>query len=175
MTHAPLDETQQAVLKHLLRDGLPLSPQPYQVLASQIGTSEMRVMRQCQQWLEEGMIKRHGVVVQHRSLGYCANAMVVWDIPDSVVDDFGDALSEAELVTLCYRRERRLPDWPYNFYCMIHGRDRDTVTRQVDSLTQRYGLQSYPRSILFSTRQYKQCGGLYGSAPGDSWKVTQDG
>ena len=30
-------------------------------------------------------------------------------------------------VTLCYRRPRRLPAWPYNLFCMIHGRDRATV------------------------------------------------
>jgi DNA-binding Lrp family transcriptional regulator len=75
-------------------------------------------------WLEEGAIKRFGVVVRHHELGFRANAMLVHDIPDERVSDIGRALAEEPAVTLCYRRPRRLPDWPYNLFCMIHGRER---------------------------------------------------
>ena len=31
------------------------------------------------------LLKRFGVVVRHHELGYRANAMVVWDVPDGAV------------------------------------------------------------------------------------------
>ena len=42
-------------------------------------------------------------------LGYTANDMVVWDVPDGEVDRTGIALAGEAAVTLCYRRTRRLP------------------------------------------------------------------
>ncbi len=59
--------------------------------------------------LADGVIKRLGVVVRHRELGYRANAMVVWDVPDERVDEVGRTLAALPFVTLCYRRPRRLP------------------------------------------------------------------
>ncbi|MGB1062587.1 MAG: AsnC family protein, partial [Ketobacter sp.] len=64
-------------------------------------------------------------------------------------------------VTLCYRRRRQAPHWPYNLYCMIHGKSREVVLQQLERITQRYSLQHIPRSILFSNQQFKQTGGHY--------------
>ncbi len=60
--------------------------------------------------------------------------MVVWDVPDEAVGAIGRRMSELPFVTLCYRRERRPPTWPYNLFCMIHGRDRQTVLGQIAEL-----------------------------------------
>ena len=40
--------------------------------------------------------------------------MAVWDVPDAEVAGIGAALAGEPAVTLCYRRERALPEWPYN-------------------------------------------------------------
>jgi hypothetical protein len=58
-------------------------------------------------------------------------------------------------VTLCYRRERA-PGWPYNLYCMVHGRDRAAVRRARGGHRQR-GLPHTAR-VLFSRRRFKQTG-----------------
>ena len=34
-------------------------------------------------------------------------------------------------VTLCYRRPRNLPTWPYNLFTMVHGRDRAAVLKSI--------------------------------------------
>ena len=61
-------------------------------------------------------------------------------------------------MTLCYRRPRRLPDWPFNLFCMIHGRDRNTVLEQVAAIRALSGLAEIPHALLFSRRRFKQCG-----------------
>jgi DNA-binding Lrp family transcriptional regulator len=104
------------------------------------------------------MIKRFGVVVRHHELGYRANAMVVFDLPDGVVDGIGARLAEEPGVTLCYRRRRSPPDWPYNLYCMVHGRSREEARPVIERLAELAGI---PATVLFSTRRFKQCGARY--------------
>ena len=64
----------------------------------------------------------------------------------------GRWLAELPFVTLCYRRPRRPPVWPYNLFCMIHGRDRGTVEALVDQASAAAGLEEVPRAVLFSRR-----------------------
>lgn len=101
------------------------------------------------------------MVVNHHNIGYRANAMVVWDVPEDQVEQVAGQFSANDAVTLCYQRPRMLPHWPYNLFCMIHGRQRDTVLQQIDALVQRHDLQHLPHDVLFSTKQFKQCGGRY--------------
>jgi hypothetical protein len=65
-----------------------------------------------------------GVIVRHRPLGYTANAMVVWDLPEDRIDAAGLALAALPGVTLCYRRRTVPGVWPYALYSMIHGTSR---------------------------------------------------
>jgi DNA-binding Lrp family transcriptional regulator len=44
------------------------------------------VLATLQRWLAPGLLKRFGVVVRHHELGFDANAMTVWDVPDDEVD-----------------------------------------------------------------------------------------
>jgi DNA-binding Lrp family transcriptional regulator len=74
------------------------------------------------------------VVVRHHELGYRANAMVVFDVPDAEVDRIGGQLAAEAGVTLCYRRSRSLPHWPYNLYCMVHGRSRAEAQPVIEGL-----------------------------------------
>jgi DNA-binding Lrp family transcriptional regulator len=87
--------------------------------------------------------------------------MVVWDIPEQKIKQLGQQLGQLEFVTLCYRRPRRLPDWRYNLFCMIHGHDREEVMARVDEMRKGTGLQDAAYEVLFSTRRFKQCGARY--------------
>ena len=141
--------------------GLPLVRRPFAQIGRHVDLSEAQVIERIRSLLDDGVIKRLGVVVRHRELGYRANAMVVWDVPDRDVDSVGERLAQLDCVTLCYQRPRRPPDWPYNLFCMIHGKARDRVLACIDEMVARWALQTYPRSVLFSTRRYKQRGAWY--------------
>ncbi|MEN8195050.1 MAG: hypothetical protein ABFS30_00880 [Pseudomonadota bacterium] len=80
---------------------------------------------------------------------------------DAAVGEIGEKLAALDYVTLCYRRPRRLPAWPYNLFCMIHGRDRATVEALAEEAAAAAGAADCPRSVLFSTRQFKQRGARY--------------
>ena len=138
--------------------GLPLVPRPYAAL----GLPEEEVIATLRRWLEVGIVRRIGAVLRHRRLGYEANAMVVWDVPDQEVGDAGRRLAADAAVTLCYRRVRALPEWSYNLYCMVHGRERGRVVYEVKRLNMTLDLDRYPRLVLFSTRCFTQRGPHYG-------------
>ena len=155
-----LNETDRELIA-AIQQGLPLASRPYARVAAQLGLGEAEVIARLKQLQDAGMIKRMGVVVRHRALGYRANAMVVWDVPDSELERVGRLLAAERCVTLCYQRPRRLPDWPYNLFCMIHGRERGAVLRRLAQIIEFHGLQSIAHSVLFSSRSFKQRGAHY--------------
>lgn len=150
--------------RHLLsavQDGIPLTSRPFAQTASRLGITEAELLGELR-WLQtNGVIKRCGLIVRHHELGYRANAMVVWNVPNHAVDEVGARIAALPFVTLCYRRPRRPPEWPYNLFCMIHGRDRETVAEQVAAIRSLPGLSDVPHTLLFSRRRFKQRGATF--------------
>jgi len=147
-------------VQRALQEGLPIVERPYLALARELGVDEQQVIDAITRVQDQGLIKRFGMVLKHRELGYQANAMVVWDVPDDCVDMVGATLGEEPCVTLSYRRPRRPPEWNYNLFCMIHGRSRDIVTAQLEDIVSRNELD-YPHQLLFSSQCFKQRGAVY--------------
>ncbi|WP_029134673.1 winged helix-turn-helix transcriptional regulator [Sedimenticola selenatireducens] len=144
-----------------IQGGLPLTSHPYAEIGERIGLDEKTVIQRIDAMLESGIIKRLGIVVRHHELGYTANAMVVWDVPDERLNEVGEKLGALDCITLCYQRPRRLPDWPYNLFCMIHGQEREKVLAYIDRLVGSEGLADIPHKVLFSGRRFKQRGARY--------------
>lgn len=157
-------ETQLASAEDLIeiiQAGLPLVARPYQEIAERLGWSEQLVIEKLKTMIDAGVIKRLGIVVRHHELGYRANAMVVWDVDDNRIDHLGEKLGIQDCVTLCYQRPRMLPEWPYNLFCMVHGRDRDEVLECIATMAEGLGLDNVPHTVLFSGRRFKQRGAIY--------------
>lgn len=144
-----------------LQNGLPLTSTPYAHLAQRAGMGEAEVLATLARWIDARAINRFGVIVRHHELGFCNNAMVVWDVPDNEVATIGRHVAAQPFVTLCYRRMRQLPAWRYNLYCMVHGTDRSEVLSQVAQLRVMCYLLCYPHEILFSRRRFKQTAAQY--------------
>jgi DNA-binding Lrp family transcriptional regulator len=155
-----LDDTDRRLLA-ALQGGLPLVPRPFAEIGARLGLPETEVLARLEHLKHKGVVRRFGVVVRHHEVGYGANAMVVWDVPDEDVTALGRCLAGFDFITLCYRRPRRLPQWRYNLYCMIHGRSREEVLAQLEWMIGRCGLAALPHAVLFSRRRFKQCGAEY--------------
>lgn len=153
----PLDEVDRRIVL-ATQSGLPLDPQPYHVVAQQAGIAPEEVMTRMQRMLESGVIRRISVVPNHYALGYKANGMTVWDVPDERVDDLGEKVGALDFVSHCYQRPRHLPDWPYNFFAMVHGHDRGEVEEQVNQIAALIGDADRGHEILYSTRILKKTG-----------------
>ncbi len=156
-----LPPSAQRCLVQAVQEGFPLARRPFAVLAARCGLTEAHVLGGLAAWLEDGTVKRVGVVVRHHELGYRANAMAVWDVPDHRVGRIGRRMAAQPGVTLCYRRSRHLPQWPYNLYCMVHGRHRGEAEARLAAIRAACGIESLDGAVLYSRRRFKQRGALY--------------
>lgn len=154
---AKLDETDRRIVV-ATQSGLPLDSRPYHVVAAEVGISPEEVMARMQRMLEDGIIRRIGAVPNHYALGFKSNGMSVWDVPDERVDELGAQVGELDFVSHCYRRPRYLPEWPYNLFAMVHGRDRAEVEDQVRRIADLLGNACRSHEILYSTRILKKTG-----------------
>ena len=151
------DETDRRIIR-ATQAGLPLVPRPYHAVAEQLGLSPDEVMARVEDMLEFGIIRRIGLVPNHYRLGYTANGMTVWDVPDERVDELGARIGALDAVSHCYHRPRHLPDWPYNLFAMVHGRSREDVERQATGIADILGEYNRAHAILYSTRILKKTG-----------------
>lgn len=140
------------------QSGLPLVSRPYQRLAVELGVSAEQIMQRLAAMLADGRVRRIGVVPDHYRLGYVANGMSVWDVPDRWIKQAGRRVGRLEAVSHCYHRPRQLPDWPYNLFAMVHGRSRDEVRERVAEIARLLGDSVRQHDVLFSTRILKKTG-----------------
>jgi len=152
-----MDYTDRKIIQ-ATQAGLPLVRQPYHLVAEQLGLQPEDVIARMQRMLEAGVIRRIGVVPNHYALGYTANGMSVWDIPDHEVERLGPLVGQLPFVSHCYRRPRNLPQWHYNLFAMVHGRSRDEVEAQVSQIADLLAEANLGHEILYSTRILKKTG-----------------
>ena len=149
----------QKRLVRLLAGDFPIVQEPFAAMTlsngniERAGISGHDLLEQIRAWRAAGVIRRFGAVVAHQRLGYCANGMAVFQVPEERVDAVGKRLAEYEEISHCYRRPR-LADWAYDLFAMVHGRSNAEVRAFVGRAARDLGLENY--DILFSTAEYKK-------------------
>jgi siroheme decarboxylase len=146
--------------------GLPLVARPYDAIGDDIGIDGDDVRDRLRRMLGAGIIRRIGAVPNHYALGYRANGMSVWDVPDAHLRDAGQTVGALPFVSHAYARPRHLPDWPYNLFAMVHDRDRDGVEARVAEIAVLLGSAVRQHKILYSTRILKKTGLRLGAQKG---------
>jgi DNA-binding Lrp family transcriptional regulator len=154
---APTDAIDRAIVR-ATQAGLPLAARPYHAVAVRLGLDADEVMARMRRMLTAGIIRRIGAVPNHYRLGYRANGMSVWDVPDERVSELGRRVGALPFVSHCYRRPRRPPRWPYNLFAMVHGRTRRAVEDQVAQIAALLGDDARRHDVLYSTRILKKTG-----------------
>lgn len=156
-TPVTLDTTDRRLIVET-QGGLPLVSRPYHVLAERLGLAPADVMARMQRLLDVGIVRRIGAVPNHYALGYRGNGMSVWDVSDELVRTLGAKIGALDFVSHCYHRPRILPDWPYNLFAMVHGRDRAEVEIKVAAIVRLLGAADRGHAVLYSTRILKKTG-----------------
>ncbi len=149
-----------------IENGLPLVEHPYQAVGEGLDLDQDEVIVRLERLVAAGIVTRFGCVVRHDRLGYRSNAMAVWDIPDEMVESIAASFARNPNVTLCYRRPRRLPDWPYNIFCMVHARSRGEAYAAIDEINLQADTGLNRQAVLFSKRCFKQRGAVFSTIEG---------
>ncbi len=147
-----LTEKEKQIIREL-QNGIPLVHRPFKILAQKLRTTEEELINKIKSLLDRGYIRRFGATVRHHDLGYPANAMVVWNVPDELAEEKGRIMAGFKEVSHCYQRPRR-PGWPYNLFTVVHGRSREECVRAVKKISLATGIKKY--RLLFSTIELKK-------------------
>jgi siroheme decarboxylase len=156
-TTPELDTLDHAIVR-ATQAGLALVPRPYHEVARQVGGTPAQIMQRLRRMLDLGVIRRIGAVPNHYAIGYVANGMSVWDVEDSLADELGRSLAQSGLVSHCYLRSRHPPQWPYNLFAMVHGRDRSEVETKLRAIAGILGPAVRSHEVLYSSRILKKTG-----------------
>jgi len=133
--------------------GLPVLSEPFNQIAAETGITPQQAIQRLKQLREEGVIRRFGVSLRPISIGYAANAVVAWKVPEERVCELGAYFAGYKDISHCYEREVVAGRWEYNLYTVIHGRERTAVEELVKLLALVVGIADYV--VLFSTKNLK--------------------
>lgn len=148
-----LSELDKRIIREL-QEGLPLVSRPFLVLADRLNLSEAELLARIEDFIDRGVIRRFGAAVRHQDLGFVANAMVVWSVPEERLEAVGALLAGFDEVTHCYARRAHPPEWPYNLFTMIHGQTEEECRQVAARLAAACGVQHY--RLLFSAAELKK-------------------
>lgn len=152
-----IDETDRRIIA-ATQSGLPLTRHPYHDVARDLKLSLDELLQRIQQLQQAGIIRRIGIIPNHYRLGFRANGMSVWNVPDEMVQQLGPEIGQLDFVSHCYRRPRFLPNWPYNLFAMVHGQNRDEVMAKVNIIADLLDKYNLGHEVLFSRRILKKTG-----------------
>lgn len=145
-------ELDRKIISRLSGD-LPSDKAPFATIVRKLGVDEAELLEKIKSYAESGVLRRFGAVLAHRSAGFVANALVAWRVPEDKVTEAAQVMTEFQEVSHCYERPA-YPQWPYNVYTMIHGRDREECLELIQEISSRAGVRDY--KVLFTAREFKK-------------------
>jgi len=151
LEEAPSPEQVRAI--RALQVPLAAVAKPFADLAAGAGFSADDLLVHAADFLSAGWMRRYSAVLRHRLAGARANVLVAWQVPVEGADAFARHAARLAAVSHCYLRAAQ-PDWPYNLYTMVHGRDRDEVAGAIASIAAAGG--DCPRVELPTAAEYKK-------------------
>ncbi len=154
---ARLDDVDRKIIS-ATQQGLPLNRQPYHIVAEQAGINVQETIDRINRMTVEGVIRRTGIVPNHYKLGFSANGMSVWNVPEEKITRLGEQVGKLDFVSHCYQRPKFLPEWPYNLFAMVHGKSRQEVFDKVTLIKDLLAENNMGHEVLFSSKILKKTG-----------------
>jgi len=152
-----LDDVEKKII-HYLQGDLPLITRPFAFLAERIGIDEEELLDKIKLLKEQGMLRRLGATLYHQRVGFKANAMVAWYVPDDKIDETGFLMATFKEVSHCYQRKIQ-EKWRYNLFTMVHGKNKKDCQSIVRRIAKKAGIKDYV--LLVTLKEYKKTSPQY--------------
>ncbi|MGA3059372.1 MAG: Lrp/AsnC family transcriptional regulator [Candidatus Bathyarchaeia archaeon] len=137
-----------------MEKGITLTTAPFNDIALELGITPKEVVTRLCSLKEKCVIRRFGASLKPNSIGFSANALVAWKVPENRVQEIGTYLSKYQEISHCYERQTVNRRWDYNLYTVIHGRERAVVQSIVKEISEVTAISEY--KILYSTKDLKR-------------------
>ncbi len=145
-------EEDKEFIRELQKD-LDIVDRPFLDASKKLGMSEEQVFEKLKRYEEIGVMRRYAAILRHRDVGFVANGMIVWKVPEDRIDEVGTKLGAFPQVSHCYQRPT-YADWPYNVFSMIHCKSEDEAHEMAKTIQNQINVDDY--RILFSAREFKK-------------------
>ncbi|MBC8059125.1 MAG: Lrp/AsnC family transcriptional regulator [Clostridiaceae bacterium] len=136
-----------------MQEDLPLVPEPFKLIADELGIKEEQLIEKIKEFCNRGIIRRFGATLNHRNIGFKANAMVVWNVPEDRLTEVSDIMIQFSQVSHCYQRPT-FPNWPFNLFTMVHGETKVECEKVISEIINSVNINDF--SILYSTKELKK-------------------
>lgn len=146
-------DTIQCGIMAALQEDLPLTPTPFLDIARRFQVEETAFFDFLNFLQASRKMSRFAAILRHQQLGYTTNTMVVWQVPEALVDEFGAYAADNPAISHCYERVT-YPEWPYNLYTMVHGTSVEAAQDVIADLCAQFPQIPYER--LDSVREFKK-------------------
>ena len=149
----PLSPFEREVVR-VVQGDLPLVERPFEGMAARLGVTEGELLEALRGLARRGAMRRFGAVLRHRRVGFTANGMACWAVPEDRIVEAGEAAAAFRAVSHCYQRPAYPPRWPYTLFTMVHGRRREEVEETVQRIHQAIGPVDH--EVLYSVKEFKK-------------------
>lgn len=147
-----LEQLIKAIIRELDED-IPLIAEPYKEIADKLNISQSELLYKIDYLVNEGIIRKIGALLNHQRAGFTSNAMVVWKVPEEILERIGASMASIAEVTHCYHRETSA-DWEYNIFTMIHGKTEEECEKVICKIILDTGINDY--QVLYSLKELKK-------------------
>jgi len=134
-----LTEMEKKSLRFLQED-FPIMERPFEAMRQKSGIANIEEF--AGGLVAKGVVHRIAAILNHCKLGYQANGMACFALPQGKIESVARALAARPAVSHCYQRET-FAGWPYNLFAMIHAGRIEDVERFVSSLAEEYGISEW--------------------------------
>ncbi len=136
-----------------LQKNMEIIDEPFVKAANNLGLTENELFEKMKHYEDNGVMRRFAAILRHRQVGFTANGMIVWKVPEDRISEVGEKLGSFPQVSHCYERPT-YSDWPYNVFSMIHCKTQDEANDMAKTIQDLINVDDY--RILFSTREFKK-------------------
>ena len=145
-------EEEKNYIRELQKD-LEIVERPFLKSAQKLGITEEQLLEKVKQYEEIGVMRRFAAILRHREVGFTANGMIVWKVPEERIEEVGEKLGAFPQISHCYQRPT-YPDWPYSVFSMVHCKSVSDAEEMAKQIQKQVDVNDY--KILFSSREFKK-------------------
>ena len=145
-------EEDKDFIRELQKD-MEIIDEPFVNAAKNLGITEDELFSKMKHYESMGVLRRFAAILRHRQVGFTANGMIVWKVPEDRITSVGETLGSFPQVSHCYERPT-YDDWPYNVFSMIHCKTQDEANDVAKTIQNQINVDEF--RILFSSREFKK-------------------
>ena len=145
-------EQDKQFIRELQKD-MQIIDEPFLDASNRLGITEKQLFEKMKYYETIGVMRRFAAILRHRQVGFTANGMIVWKVPQERIVEVGEKLGSFPQVSHCYERPT-YPDWPYNVFSMIHCKTHAEANEMAKVIQDQIHVEEY--RILFSSREFKK-------------------